>query len=550
MKALLYLYSKQIKNSILSIFRSAKKLLAVIFIFSFIFMNIGVSAMVRGSKYGGPPVRFMPMTADTVWSGVFLIIVVFLARSIFASFKEGLLIFSPSHVDYLFPSPISRRSVLTFKLLGDYIMSFACICLIAFFFGASLYMQMRQPMFPSIWYAITAIWFLFIFIANLSHILRLITSVSSDRFTAARTAVKSIFILIAAGILVIAGIHYLNSGNMLASLSNAARSEVSKTIFAPIAWCVNVVVGPMFGVDYGSIGGQVMWLGMLALGSFAVLVGYTGKFYEPSLAISSRSARIREAAKGGNFAAVRIEAVKGKVKDKGCRTLLPPFGRGAGALIWKILIIKLRSNGWWLVLFLIAPPVAAALAVAFIKTDNISKYLPFVIPYATLLIAVNPGMQGQRNELKQVEIIKTIPDTPYKIVTCLVFTQWLFAVLFTLICAVSGGVIITAVDYYLLWLTTIATITGSFAFISGGAILAFLYPNTRDKLSMTIPGCLTFFMIMLLMVPSIIIGVIAVTTRCSLFWSGFFLIVINGLVGLLALHIAGLALKNADPNEA
>jgi hypothetical protein len=199
-------------------------------------------------------------------------------------------------------------------------------------------------------------------------------------------------------------------------------------------------------------------------------------------------------------------------------------------------------------LFLL-PPVAAAIAAKVLQGSPALVYSSVAIPYVGWYLVMSVGYQGLISEFRHGEIIKTIPDSGRAIVAVQVFARWLPIFAFVMVSAWSIIVFIPSTNLHLLKILAIATITGAFACLSMCSIVAMLYPTTRDKLSMTVPGCISSFLIIVVVIPTAIIAALASELRWSVTVTAISLLIVNLIISWIALRVAGAAFRNADPNE-
>lgn len=550
MKVLLYLGYRQSINGIKRIVTSPKRLIPAIFISLLVVQNIMFNPVFQSDSDNTMLHHdFVSIPPDILWSGVFSILSLVMIQIIYSAFSEGRLAFSPPNVDFLFPSPINRRTVLIFKLFGDYL-KYGFFALLMFLFAVpSLYRLFGSEPFPSILVSWLAAVLLIALVMNITHIISIITSAGVQRFAVAKRIVRIALFLMLVGIAVIGVIYFAKSGDPFSSLVGAVRSGFTRTVMAPIAWCTDLIVFPIVGGSHGPAILKLLGIGVLSVISFFVLIARNENFYESSLAISARMARIKDARDRGDLASVVAEARRGRGRRHRMVSLVPPFGRGAGALIWKILVTRLRTSPWAVVIFLVLIPGAAASAGAFISDPDILRLSPVVIPYAVWMV-VSFGWQSLQSEFRQVEIVKALPDSGMKIVAVQVFTQWLGVLGFSVIAFLSIDAFIPQADPYLLALLVITSVTGAFACLSATSIVAMAYPSkTKDKLAMTIPGCLSFAIISLAVAPAATIAIIAGVMKVDLVVISILLVVTNSLVAWGAIAIAGALFRNSDPND-
>lgn len=549
MKALLYLGYRQSINELKRIVTSAKRLIPAILIAFIIVQNVFVNVWMSSDPSDMARQAKLPsISPDNLWSGIFALLSLAVIRIIYSAFAEGRLVFSQSNIDFLFPSPISRRTVLVLKLVGDYLRLGLFGLFIFVFAVPSIYRLFGAKPYPSIFASWFACLLLIALAMNITHTLNIVMSAGVHRLAVAKRIVKIALFLMLVGIAVIGVIYFMKSGDPFSSLVGAV-SGFTRTVMAPIAWCTDLIVSPIVGRSNGFFALEFLWLGLLAAASFFVLILRKESFYETSLAISARMARIKDARDRGDLASVVAEARRGRGRQHRMVSLVPPFGRGAGALVWKILVTRLRTSPWAVVFFLVLIPGAAAAAGAFIPDPDILRLSPVVIPYAVWMV-VSFGWQSLQSEFRQVEIVKALPDSGMKIVAVQVFTQWLGVLGFSVIAFLSIDAFIPQADPYLLALLVITSVTGAFACLSATSIVAMAYPSkTKDKLAMTIPGCLSFAIISLAVAPSVTIAIIAGVMKVDLVVISILLVITNSLVAWGAIAIAGALFRNSDPND-
>ncbi|MDO8585582.1 MAG: putative ABC exporter domain-containing protein [Armatimonadota bacterium] len=548
MRALAYLQLRLFVNSIKHIARSPKRLipaiLLAVFVLPSLLMNLAIAVM-GVPRYGsyGHKEYLEGLQAEALWSGVFALLALVVVYTLYNALSEGLLIFSASHIDFVFPSPVNRRVVLIFKLLGDYskyamYAGFVFLFVIPPFFGMA-----GGPVFPAALYCWLGTVFLLILATNVSHTLNIATTYTASRFSAAGAVVRTaILALVAATVL--AGIyHYRQSGDALASLVASVYAGAARVILAPVSWCANLIVGPLTGQTAGAVL-LVAALGLLAIASALVLLARPENFYEPSLGISGRMARLKAA--GGNLAALRIEAMKRRRNASYSRSPVPPFGRGASALIWKNLVTRTRASRSTLAILFLLPPLLAAAVGYFAREPEIQRFSPFAMVYVVWIVS-SASQQELRSEFRQVDIIKAIPASGFSVVAAQVFSQWLLVAVLTIVGALSVLVFIPGADHYFLGIATLGSLTIGFVCIAASSVPVLLYPDARDKWQLLIPTWITMIVLALVIGPSAVICAVLAVFRVNLAIIALSLIAINTALSWGALAISGRLFERFDP---
>lgn len=549
MNALIYLVYRQAINNLRHTFSSAKRLIPIL-LMGFLLGQSIITNILTGH---GAPQRvsafdFSKLSVDVIWSIVFTLLTLRILSVVDSAFSEGRLGFVPAHVDFLFPSPIDRRLVLALKLVGDCIRYTFFTAFLLFWIAPGIYRVFDANVFPSIWASIAAVVLLIVSCMNITHALNIAASVGAQRLALLRGVARSIIAAILLAVVMLCINHYLATANPLESLVAATKNGLVKTVLAPIGWCTNIIIGPIVGQPFGNRGLQLLGLAAMAAASFIVVMLRPENMYEPSLAVSARWAKVREAQRSGNWLAARAALKQTKINQKAQSSPIPPFGKGAFALLWKMMVIQLRTSSWTLILLIILPPVVAYLCGRFVPDPHLLKYSPFIIPYVTWML-INMCMAGLKNDFRQAEIIKTIPDTAFKIVAVQVIGQWMKILTFVAIAMWSMMVFVPGADVYLLSILSVASVSVGFAGASVSSVLASIYPDTRDKLAMTIPGCLAVAGMFAVVIPTAVIVGVAIAMQANLLIANVLLVITNALIAWGLLAISAAAFRNADPNE-
>lgn len=240
----------------------------------------------------------------------------------------GALTFTLSDVDYLFPSPISRRVVLAYKV--------PMILLRNLFYGAMFLV-----------FAYMAFWRFAVGEGGAgASALPLYLAVSGwlMGYTCLAVALEVVFGLAKAGLarrwlwgFVLTATSIMVVIVWRGGLDALRVIERSPLVWIPMYPCrllADVFASPLTGKATGPAVAQLL---VFTLAALLILLTRKEDYYEATLAGSERIARMRAAAKQGNFAAIfaaraRERSRPAKVQSR--TYTLPPFGHGAGALLW------------------------------------------------------------------------------------------------------------------------------------------------------------------------------------------------------------------------
>lgn len=548
MKPLIYLTYRLLVNGLKNILTTPKKLIPVILIGFWLITSLGSNIFLYSmhSHMGrAVPALVMPeLTFSVIWAGIFSILSVIVVWVIYSALSEGSLVFTLQQIDFLFPTPIDRRSVLLLKLISDYL-RYAATAAFVIFLGGSVIMPFvgNVSALPLAWIAVVS---LLILAMNVSHTLKIVTTYGMRKLQLAALVVKLVILAAVVMILVTVGISYGSNHDAVASLASALKNGPVRVLFLPIAWCTDVVVGPLNGgVGRGM---ELLWLLGLTTASFVVLIMRPENFYEPSLSVSARMAKVKAAARSGGWSAIRAESRRRKGRTTYGASFIPPFGKGAIATLWKSLIIMLRTSGQAIVFASVLIPIAAALVGRYVVDNELRNFIGVVIPYFALLFALS-AMNRMRNELQHTNIIKTMPIPGIRIVAAMVSEHWIIMLYFMGLIWISLLTFTPGVDPHYLNLAFIAAVTCGLSLISIVAILTMMYPDMRDKLQQMIPNLLAFIFVGVGMLPTVIIVVIAAWLKLNLLLTTLMLLIVNSGVTWGALSIAGMLYDRYDPTS-
>lgn len=549
MKALAYLHYRLFVNSVKSVLRSPKKLIPALliglyFTQSFFFLLMGPRANRYGSTpFGGPGLSGLPL--DVLWSAIFALLTLASISVVYSALSDGLLVFSASHIDFLFPTPVNKRWVLSLKLSGDYLRYALYGGFFFFLVFGGLYRMLHKPAYPGPAWSWAGAVLLMIFVFNVTHILNIVASRGANRLLTATRALRLTMLAIPLALIAVTLFYYTRQGNPWVSLVSAVRSDAARVMLLPVAWTTDAILAPINGQPCAM---KVGWLTVLAVGSLIALLVRPESFYEPSLKISARMASVRAAARSGNWARLRTERRKEKGQKTFSTSIVPPFGIGAAALMWKSLVVKLRTSKWALGVIYALPPVACALIAKYAPDPALQHMLPFVSIYA-LWIFSTMAQQEMRSELKQSNIIKAMPISGFKTMAAMVLSSWVQLLVFLIIVWISCAALLPDVNRGMLLILMPGAASLALVLISAGMIPAIMYGETLDRLQTLLPQLVSMFLFLVTAVPSVGIGVLLWALHLPPWLVASLVVTLNAGISIAALAIAGRMFERYDPTD-
>lgn len=480
MTTLLYLDIRQAINLVKLTFRSPKRLIPIVAVLAWMALVL-LPQQLAGNRPVPPQMNLAGyIMPQNLWAMLFFLLSAFAILSIYKSFTESTLVFTMPEIDMIFPTPISRRYVMSLKLLKTYLKS----ALIIFFITVMVYPSLKifgfiqsgvQPM------SIFASMMLYvILITNISITINLISSCQkSGRIQPVDIARGAIYLL-AALVLVGVGIRYSSTHDLTQSLSGTISHPIFTTILTPIKWVADLLVAPL-QLWFTKYLTEFILLVLLTIASYLLVLSRDENPYEPSLAISTRFAAMRTAWKSGNWTEARQAMMKEKMKNRRVSYGLPPFGGGAVAILWKNLNITFRTSlkGWLMGGILIAVSLMAAKNSGIIGKNDITPFALFGIAYLLFLGSAIMS-HSIRSDMKQVNILKPMPVSAWKIIAVEPIHG---ALIISIMCGALIGLLYTIIGIKAgspLYTAFFCLPFAAYSCLSAQVTAVVLYPNWED----------------------------------------------------------------------
>ncbi|MBU7016749.1 MAG: hypothetical protein HXS44_04525 [Theionarchaea archaeon] len=394
MKALLYLNVHLFKNKLMSITRNPKQVAPFLVVaFLFLFMSVANFILFRDLTFVA-----LPFSSQMVKPYVFTFLVIATWFLIIYFSGRNMLIFSLSEIDFLFPSPLKRKTLLLNRILTNYALYFFFIL---GFSGYALFNSSLMFGF-SFWRRAIFIWIAAMSTVVLAINIGLIISLVISRFSELKQSrfrwVPLCVLLIFAGALS-AYTFWLNREGvpLIDAVITAFNSSVVKGFMIPPGLAADVAVSWTLTVDVGL---KIVFLVFLCAITLWGILSVETHFYETAETISRQRWEQREKLK-------RLQVV---VSEPFARRMFKvhPFGWKSTVLIWKNLVGATRDarNLFTAAVFVVL------YAFIFTRYFGIGAIFSFFIA----LIVVQGIRWDFREDLRRIEIIKLIPDSNSRIV--------------------------------------------------------------------------------------------------------------------------------------
>lgn len=551
MKILLFLELRQLANYIRVTLRSPKRLIPVILMMLWFAMMFLPQIMVRTLVHRPPAFPIAIQFPEIIPSVLFFVCSIIMVYMVLKSFSDSLLVFGLSDIDFLFPTPISRRAIMTLKLLGLYMRAGSYALFMAMVFVPQLSMLAR-----SMKGSVSTAWLGGVLFAaviiNICTLINLIATFREGKKWWLAWVVRGIayaLLIFAAGSIFLV---YQRTGNVADGIVQTLRHPVITTLLLPSKWAADLLLTAFTGLVPG-IGRELAMMALLAAGSYALVMMRDENPYEPALAASTRAAAIRAAARAGGYARMRTEMWKTeRRKTAKAEAGVPPFGRGAGALVWKNLNVGVRSSGRAMVTI---PAIAAVALIATRATlpsrdveDVIEILVPVVLGYFVFFTSMLT-LQSFRSDLKQANILKPMPFPSWQIIAAQSVHGTLMVSGFTWIL-----VVLVAVTYGLRPNSILPVLALTLPFLSYDLLCwqsaaAIIYPKVEDPTQQYLGSLIGMLASGIAVVPPMAVGAIAWFLHAGLIVVTVLAATISIGMAVIGIAVSGHLYSKFDPSD-
>ncbi|HVL39549.1 MAG TPA: putative ABC exporter domain-containing protein [Fimbriimonadaceae bacterium] len=420
MRALLFLTLRTTFNGIKRSVTSARRLISLLafLAYYFLILNRGYDSPRRPPRFGAggegqlafPPLEIL----DAIVFGGFAFLSLILALGMFSNRGS----FRPADVDVLFPTPISPRVVLVFRLVRDYLLTLIMPLLLAIFAMRPMAMGW-EAMFRNMpqhselaGRAILVSWLLMALVwVAIGYAVSLFTG-RSDRQSDRNARLLGWGFAVA--VCAIFGYIYaqVRTFESAADWLELSRSPVLRAAFFPATFSSMIVMGPLQGNLPLAVGGLLAFLAVIGA-AITVAMTQVGWMYDQAAARGFAANEQRTLQQQGDmFGIVAAQARLGKVKagKKGWVHRLRL--QGPLALLWKEYFLQ-RRGMFGMVLLFVVITLAMSLLPALIpeRRGEMPSQVMFLLMqgFSLFILVTTMAQSGFIEVLRRVDLQKPLP---------------------------------------------------------------------------------------------------------------------------------------------
>ena len=560
MRALSFLWSRSIINGLRRSLTSGRRLIGLLFFASYYVWMLRPMWSQPSSRPGKelesallglqlPPLNVI----EVLVFAAYLLLSCLLGLSVL-SYKGG---FRPADVDVLFPTPVSPKVVMMFRLGRDTVLTLILPLIFALLFGRQftgpalqVLQKLPNPEMAPYLSRLTVVAWLLTSLAWVS--IGYAASIYFNRADGATDRAKRVAIvgMVTFAVGLIAGLSFLMYRQSTAAewLDFGAHPAV-RSVFFLATGATWLTLGPLAGNWPQAFGGFLILVGTIAAG-MTLALRQSGFFYEEAALNAAQTEVIRKRSRQANvFQAAAKEAQDGKLKIGKPKWLDRWRPTGMRALVWKEAVLLWRA---YKVLILIFVPLGGVwmIPVALIGPGKPAWILAiFMQVMATMLGTLILANTGYQELLARVDLQKPFPFTPGRTLFAEIWGKSLLG-----IASAWAGAIVMAITRPDLWSVALACFflmpTLAALLSAVFAVLALLLPDQDDATQRGFRSLMQLLGIMMFVGPSglLFVGLISLA-KLSAPIAAIPVILLNLIMAGVAAAIAGQLYISYNPNE-
>ena len=559
-RVLWYLWFRQIVNGIKRAVSSPRRLISVLiglgYYVGFFMRPWDRSSSNMVEKEIGKNFHFGNQAIETVIFIVFMIVSIFFALSMFG-FRNT---FKQADVDVLFPTPISTKVVMFFRLFRDYALTLFLPLLIALFtyqfgIGALNAVKKSDPQNLSnlirgglvAWILLSLAWIsisysVCFFVAKNEKRSRLITnSIGISIFLAVALVFGSIWMK-------------MNANPSFETVVQSTSEPWLRAIMIIPSAATAIVMGGFNGSLLASIGGAFVFVALI-VGCLKYSANLSGWMYDQAATKGSQGQAMKDFQRKGDMMAIAAE--RARTSNFGKRSRLAKkvanwnFRKG-WTLVYKEILIQSRIGFWLNIIFLVAISGFGIMFLFLPESRSGAQVGPYLYLGMTGFMGVNmssiQAYSGFVETLRRVEVMKPLPLTSAQIAFYETAAKAMVAMFMSFVPFVIGLAYQPKI-WQFHFAGMIAAPSLSLALVSAIFLIVVLFPDFDDPTQRSFRGIMQLIAMAVIMAPTAIAFIGFGVLHWSPIIPALICLGINLGVTLVLTTIAGRFYADFNPSE-
>ena len=465
-----------------------------------------------------PGFQLSPHLIATFSFMAFMLLSIFFALAIFG-FKNT---FRQSDVDVLFPTPISSRVVMFFRLFREYALTLLLPLVIAIFtlqpaIGVFNAVKKNDPQALThlirggliAWLLMALAWI------SISYALSFFVAKNEKRTRVIVHTVGWALFIVIVSVFGFVGFE-MNAAPSLETLSQSFSAPWLRTLMFMPSAATAIVMGGFNGSMISTLGGVAVF-GVIIFGCLAYSAKLSDWMYDQAATKGFQGQAMKDFQRKGDYASMMAErARQGKVgKSRMAKRVSNWNFRGGWTLIYKEILIQSRIGFWVNFFFLLLSTAFGLMFLSIPETRSGKPLGPYLYLAMTGFMAVNmsslQSYSGFVETLRRVEVMKPLPLTSAQIAFYETTSKAAVAMFMALMPFVFGLIYKPFIwQYHVAGM--IAAPSLSLALVSAVFLIVVLFPDFDDPTQRSFRGIMQLIAMVIIMAPTalIFIGLLVV----------------------------------------
>lgn len=485
--ALSYLLRTKIHNQLVSFFKKPIRLIYVV-----IFIGLLVVTMIGGNEGAKATDRVMRDISELT-AGINALFILIFSTTLNSGLNNGGTFFKMADVNYLFPSPLNKRSILFYALLQQ-IWSSMLIGIFILFQYSALHMNYNLSFFGLI-----VIFFTYSLTVFLSQTLGMFVYTFVSDSEKKKNIAKAVLYIAIVALLAYIGLHVLqNKDHIVKALAEVGNSL--PVLLFPFAGWMGSFVGSILKGHYIE---SALWFSLSAAAFGAMLIAMSRskrEYYEDVIASAETMQNTINSAKDGVPPEATPKVIK--VGKAGIGK-----GKGASVFFYKHLLENRRASKIWIKPMSLIFMMMTIGFSFFMKSAGILPIFSFAVYMQVFSVAL-----GRFNRELTKPFIYLVPESPFKKMLYALAETFPTELLESALIFIPVSIILKA-SIPVCLLCIIGRLAFSFLFLSSSIAIERIWGGSLSKVA----GVFIYFLVdILLSVPGIALAVILGTNGIAL----------------------------------